>query len=282
MKASSDGACLQQAADVPTRDVRQPAVPGLVEEQRLAVLPQRLVAVHPRTVVTKQRFRHERRGLAGCVGDRLHDVLEEHDLVGGLGQRVEAVVDLGLAGGADLVVRALDLQAERVQLQDDLVAQVGEVVDRRHREVPTLVRRLVAEVAALLDPAGVPGGLDRVDVVVAGVLLGLEPHVVEDVELGLGREERRVGDAGRLQVGLGLRGHLARVAAVRLVGVGVDDAHVDVQRLLGPERVEVGRRQVGDQLHVRLVDRLEAADRGPVEHLALGEELLGDRRRPAR
>jgi hypothetical protein len=35
----------------------------------------------------------------------------------------------------------------------------------------------VAEVATLLLAAGVPGGLDGVDVVVAGVLLRLEPDV---------------------------------------------------------------------------------------------------------
>ena len=34
---------------------------------------------------------------------------------------------------------------------------------------------------------------------------------------------------------------------------------------------------VGHELHVGLVDRLEAADRGPVEHLTDGEEVLVDR-----
>jgi hypothetical protein len=34
-----------------------------------------------------------------------------------------------------------------------------------------------------------------------------------------------------------------------------------------------GARGVGDQLHVGLVDGLEAADRGPVEHLPFLEEV---------
>ena len=43
--------------------------------------------------------------------------LKSMTLSADLAQRVEPVVDLGLAGGADLVVRALDLEAERVELR---------------------------------------------------------------------------------------------------------------------------------------------------------------------
>ena len=171
------------------------------------------------------------------------------------------------------------LQADVGEVEADLVAGVGEVVDRRHGEVAALVAGLVAAVAALLGAAGVPGRLDGVDVVVAGVLLGLEAHVVEDVELGLGAEVGGVGDAGRLEVGLGLGRDVARVAAVGLAGERVDDREVHDERLLGPERVEVGARRVGDELHVGLVDRLEAADRRAVEHLAVGEEVDVDRLR---
>ena len=68
------------------------------------------MAVHTGAVVVEQRLRHERGGLAVRPGDVLDDVLEEHDVVGRVQQRIELVVDLALAGGADLVVRALDLQ----------------------------------------------------------------------------------------------------------------------------------------------------------------------------
>jgi hypothetical protein len=81
----------------------------------------------------------------------LDDVLELHHVVAGVQQRVEPVVDLLLAGGAHLVVAALDLEADLLQVQADLVAEVGEVVDRRDREVAALVAGLVAAVAALLD-----------------------------------------------------------------------------------------------------------------------------------
>jgi hypothetical protein len=62
-------------------------------------------------------------------GDVLDDVLELHQVVGGVLAACRTVVDLGLAGGADLVVAALDGRCRRDRaLQDHLVAQVGEVV----------------------------------------------------------------------------------------------------------------------------------------------------------
>ena len=164
----------------------------------------------------------------------------------GVQQRVELVVDLGLAGGADLVVRrARPGGRRRSSVVRHLVAQVGVVVDRRDREVAALVAGLVAAVAALLVATGVPGALDGVDVVVALVLVRLEADVVEDVELGLGAEEGGVGDAGGGQVGLGLGGDVARVAAVRLVGERVDDREVHRQRLRRAERVDEGGGRVG-------------------------------------
>ena len=185
---------LQDAADVPAGHVGQAAVAGLVVEQRLAVLPERLVHVHARAVVAEDRLRHEGDRLAVLPGGVLDEVLELHHVVRGLEQRVEAVVDLRLAGGADLVVGALDEQAGGLEVLHHLVAQVAVVVVRRDGEVAALEAGLVAEVVALL--ARVPPALDGVDVVVALVGGGGVADVVEDVELGLGREERGVRDAG--------------------------------------------------------------------------------------
>ncbi len=53
------GRVLEDAADVPARDVGQTAVARLVVEQRLAVVPERLVGVHARAVVAHERLRHE-------------------------------------------------------------------------------------------------------------------------------------------------------------------------------------------------------------------------------
>ena len=71
------------------------------------------MAVHARSRCPEERLGHERDGAAGRVGDVLDDVLEDHEVVGGLQQGVEAEVDLRLAGGADLVVLHLDVDAGR-------------------------------------------------------------------------------------------------------------------------------------------------------------------------
>ena len=151
------------------------------------------------------------------------------------------------------------------------------MVHRRHREVAALVGRLGAEVAARLVPAGVPGALNRVDVVVALVRTGRVPGRVEDVELGLRAEEGRVGNAAAAQVVLGLAGDVARVAAVGLTSQRVVHEERQVQRLVRTERVKDRRAGVWKQQHVRFVNLLETADRRAVEHPALGEDALIER-----
>ena len=269
---------LQQSADVPAGEVGQLPVALLVVEQRLAVEPQRLVRVHARSVVAEDRLRHERRGLAPLIGDVLDDVLELQHIVGGVHHGVEAVVDLGLARSADLMVRALQLEAGVDQSQRDVVAQVGLLIDGSDGEVTALHGRLVREVAADLLAARVPRGLFGVDRDEAAPARDLVAHVVEDIELGLGGEERCVGDARRREVLLGLLRDLARILRIGLTVAGVEDVEHHDERLVLAERVDVRRRDIGDELHVRLVDRGEPADRGAVEHLPDGEELIVDRR----
>ena len=150
------------------------------------------------------------------------------------------------------------------------------MVDRGDGEVAALVVDLVAAVAAVLDPAGVPGAGLGVDVVVRRVGGGLETDVVEDVELGLGGEEGGVADAGGAEVGHRLPGDVARVARVRLLRQRVVDEEVDVQRLRLAEGVDVGGGRVGEQRHVRLVDLLEARDRRAVEVEPLLEDLAAE------
>ena len=269
---------LDESADVPASQVGEPAVAVLVVEQRLAVLPQRLVAVHARAVVAEERLRHEGRGLALLPRGVLDDVLEQLDVVGRVEQRVEAVVDLGLAAGADLVVRALEDEPGLDQPQRDVVAEVGLLVDGGDGEVAALLARRVAEVAALDLAAGVPVRLLRVDLVEGAARRRLVAHRVEDVELGLRREECGVGDAGRGEVLLRLLRDLAGILRVDLARARVEDVAHDDERALGAELVEVRGRHVGDELHVGLGDASEAADRRAVEHLPDLEEVLICRR----
>ena len=106
---------------------------------------------------------------------------------------------------------------------------------------PSLYRGLYAEVRAAVElevAARVPHALDRVEEVVARVLVLVEARRVEDVELGLGPEVRGVGEAGALEVVLGLLRDVARVTAVALAGDRVLHERVDVQRLVLAERVD--------------------------------------------
>ena len=244
--------------------VGQAGVAGLVEEQRLAALPQRLVGVHARAVVLEHRLGHERERLAGLQATFFSTYLNVMSWSAMARQGVELRADLALAAGGDLVVVQLDLDAQLHERGGHLRAQVLVVVHRRHREVALLGAGLVAQVGPLV-AAGVPDALDRVDHVEGLVRPVLEADVVEDEELGLGAEVGGVGDAGRLHVLLGLLGDVARVTAVALDRERVGDEAVEHQRLAGPERIDVGRRRVREQDHVRLLDLLEPPDRRAVE-----------------
>ena len=69
-------------------------------------------------------------------------------------------------------------------------------------------------------PRGVPGAFDRVDLVVAAMLVLLVADVVEDEELGLGPDVAGVGDARSSQVRLGLAGDVPRIAREVLPVIG--------------------------------------------------------------
>src|SRR5438445_402742 len=135
------------------------------------------MGVHPGAVVLEEGLGHERRGLAPLPRGVLRAVLVPEDLVGHLGQRVEAHVDLGLAAGRHLVVVHLDADADRLERQHHVRPDILELVHRRHREVALLVAWLVAEVrllgCALL--AGVPGAGLGVDEVVPGGVRSWRP-----------------------------------------------------------------------------------------------------------
>ena len=62
------------------------------------------MGVHPGPVVHEYGFRHERNRLLVSPGHILDDVLENRHVVGLAQERGVLDVDLGLAGGADLVV----------------------------------------------------------------------------------------------------------------------------------------------------------------------------------
>ena len=231
-----------------------------------------LVHVHAAAVVAEQRLGHERDGLAVLMRHVADDVLVQHHVVGRLHQRVEALIDLALAGGGDFVVVALDVEAALDHGLDHFGAQILIVIGGRNREIAFLVARPVAEIVLLA--AGIPAALFGIDEVEAGVRVLIEADVVEDEELGFGAEERGVADAGVLQVQLGLFGDPARIALVVLPGDGIAarrrSSPASAFRMNGSMNAVVG---IGNEQHVALVDRRPAADAGAVDAEAVLEGI---------
>ena len=263
------GGVLEQAARGPEAELAQPGV-AVAGEQRLAALPQRRVRVHAAAVVLEDRLRHERHRLAVALRDVLADVLVPHELIGHLDQRLELHVDFALAGRGDLVMVRLDDDPDLAHLVDHLAAQVVVGVGRADGKVASLEARLVAKVR-LLDARRVPRAFDRVDLVVAAVLVLLVANLVEDEELRLGPDEAGVGDARLLQVLLGFARDMARVPREFLPGDRIDDVGDHAHRRLRKERIKACGGGVRDGHHVGLVDAHPAANRRAVEPEALLE-----------
>ena len=174
------------------------------------------------------------------------------------------------------MVMHFDFHADRFQRFAHGGTDVLKLVDRRHREVAALDRRTVAGVAVLVVLARVPGSILRVDVDVAAPRAGVRTDRVEDEEFVFRTEVRRVGDAGRLQVGHAALGDRARITLVTLHGCRLDHVAAQHQRGFLEERVDERGTRIRHQDHVRLVDALPAGDRRTVEHLAVDEQLLID------
>ena len=107
------------------------------------------------------------------------------------------------------------------------------------------------------------------------MLVLIEARLVEDVELTLRAPVRDVGDPGTLEVIFRLLRDVAGVARVGLARDRVLHEAVDHQGRMLAEGIHDRGLGVGHQKHVRLLDLLEPADRGPVESVAFGESLLG-------
>ena len=219
-----------------------------VVERVAPVLEQGLVRVHAGAVLAEQRLGHERRVPAVLERVLLDRDAVGHAVVGHLQRAAVPHVDLVL-GRTDLVVRVLDVDAQALEREHRVAADVGAGVEGREVEVAALVQDL--------------GAL----VVLEQVVLELRADV-EDIE------------AHVLRPLLGATQHVARVtlvgAALRRLDVGEHARHAGP--VLRPPGQHVERGRVGHGDHVRLFDGVEAGDRRAVEaHAALEGvvELLG-------
>ena len=205
---------LEDAADVPQRDLRQAAV-AVAGEQVVAALGQRLVHVHARAVVADQRLRHEGRGLAVAVRDvactMYFRISSSSALRTSVLKRVPISHWPAVATSWWWTSTGMPIASSVLHISPRMSL---ERVDRRHREVAALDARAMAGVAAVELLVRRPRAFFGVDLEAGGVHhVVLPAHGIEDEELRLRAEKGRVGDAGGLQVGLGALGRRTRVSA---------------------------------------------------------------------
>ncbi len=236
-------------------------------EDRLAVLPQRLVGVHPGAVVAIQRLGQEGCGLAHHGSGVAHDVLVLDDVVGHGGEGVEANVDFSLTGGRDLVMVYLDGNPGRLEVHDHLAAQVLIFVARSDREIAAL--RL--DPVAVTDLIGIGVGIEGFDAEPVVIRIGAERDAVEYEELRFRAHVDGIGDPGTFQERLCPLGYPTRILAVEFAADRIGNIGHDDQRLVGGERIDEGRGRVRQEDHVGGFDRLESLNRRAVKAETLVE-----------
>jgi len=171
-------------------------------------------------------------------------------LVGLLHKGAELGADLALASGGHFVVLDFHFNADLFQGLAHFRTQVVQRIGRRHREVATLHARTVAAVGAIQLGATVPGRLFGIDLEEGVAHFIGEADRIEDEEFRFRTEEGLLGDAGRLQVGLGALGDAARATAIGLHGGRVQDVAADHQGRIGVEGIHVGAGRIRQQHHV--------------------------------
>ena len=166
----------------------------------------------------------------------------------------------------------LHLHAGRLQVLHHFRAQVLIVVGRRNGEVAFLHARTEAQV--VLGAARVPAAFLRVNEIKAVLRRAVEAHIVKNVELGLRAEKRLVANAGCAEISFRPLRDSARIARIGLARGRIDRVADHHQRRRVAERVHERRVRIGDQQHVRLVNRGPAADRAGVESKAVLEGIF--------
>ncbi len=107
-------------------------------------------------------------------------------------------------------------------------------------------------------------------------------HLVEDEELAFRPEIGGVGDPARAEVLLCATGHPTWILRVRLASDWIGDLADEGERGRLGGRIENRGGRIRHQEHVRLGDRLPAADRRAVEPEAIVERALVERPRGER
>ena len=247
------------AADVVEAGVRQAGI-TVTGECILALVPDRHMRVHARTVILADGLGHEGCRLAIGMGDLLRHVFVDLRAVGGLHQLAECHAQFVLRGG-NLVMLLVHRQPHFEHGRDHLGADIHARIDRRDGEVAALCPRTVAHVAAFVFLGRVARHFDIVDLEARTGVAVEEAHVVEHEEFGFDADIDGIAQAGGLQIGFGTLCGRTRVTRIERAVAGFHDVANDDQHWRGTERIDIDRVEVGLQDHVGFVDGLPAFDR---------------------
>src|ERR1700682_579917 len=175
------------------------------------------------------------------------------------------------------MVMTLDVHADRLHLQNHFRAQILEVIARWNGEVAFLITGAVTQVwpvGSVSLSARIPLAFIGIDKVETMLLCLVKSDAVEDEELRLRAEKSLVGEARRYQIFLRAFRDVPRVPVVRFTRKGIGGISYHHQCRFGEERIHERRIGIGDQQHVRFVDRSPSPNRAGIEPKPILERTL--------
>ena len=245
----------------------------VTSESWLAVFPDRLVTVHARAIVAKNRLRHERGRFAKSVRHIVDRIFVDLKVISNRCECLELHAQLVLSG-RHFVVMLFDFDAHFSHRREHFRPQVLCAVDWVYWEVTTLCAGTVTHIAHFILGAHIVRQFDTVEHEACVVWRGREAHVIKDEEFCFRAEINCVTDAGALQIRFSALSCATRVAVIKLACVRLDDVTEDGECCLSVEWVDGCGGAIWHQHHVGLIDRFPASDRRAVEHLSIIEEVF--------
>src|SRR5262249_45711627 len=175
------------------------------------------------------------------------------------------------------MVMDFDFDPNAFKRQHHRGAYILGMVIGRNGKISLLVARAMAQVRIIRRSlsAGIPKGRLRIKVVEPIVVALIETDIIEDEELKLRTDIDGVGDADLFDVLFGLLRHITRIAGVIAASYRIFNIADQHQRRMLSKWIYLRRSGIREQQHVRLIDRLESADRGSIEANAFSEKVLG-------
>src|SRR5579862_181227 len=152
------------------------------------------------------------------------------------------------------------------------------MIGGRNREVAFFVPSSIPEVLviALIRAPGVPSAFIGVDEIKCVLRSRVESNAVKNEELRFSPEVGSVGNSRGFQIGVGALYEVARITVVRFSRRRIGGVADHDERRNAEERIHECRIRVGNQEHVRFVDRCPSANRARVKSEPIRERVFAE------